>query len=109
MESMINIQQGQVQLLFASPESILCNPQWRELPLLPVYQEKMVTLVPCGILLHATELPVYMCSNRGDDFRLDYGRLGELRALIPDSVNVMALTATATKSSRHVPRSCNHC
>ena len=30
---------------------------------------------------------------------LDYGRIGELRALIPDSVHVMALTATATRAS----------
>ena len=37
---------------------------------------------------------------RGDDFRTDYGRIGELRALLPPAVNVMALTATATKSSR---------
>ena len=37
---------------------------------------------------------------RGDDFRTDYGRLGELRAIIPPIVHVMALTATATKSSR---------
>ena len=28
--------------------------------------------------------------NRGDDFRTDYGRLGELRALLPPSVHVMA-------------------
>ena len=31
---------------------------------------------------------------------MDYSRIGELRALLPDSVHVMALTATATKSSR---------
>ena len=37
---------------------------------------------------------------RGDDFRTDYRRIGELRALIPPSVHVMALTATATRSSR---------
>ena len=43
----------------------------------------------------------YICFfNRGDDFRTDYGRPGELRALLPPSVHVMALTATATRSSR---------
>ena len=31
---------------------------------------------------------------------LDHGHLGELRALIPPKVHMIALTATATKSSR---------
>ena len=38
---------------------------------------------------------------RSDGFRSDYGRLGELRALLPPSTRIMALTATATASSRH--------
>lgn len=37
---------------------------------------------------------------RGDDFRRDYGRLGELRALLSPNVHIMALTATATRLSR---------
>ena len=37
---------------------------------------------------------------RGECFQTDYGRLGEIRALLPTSVNVMALTATATQVSR---------
>lgn len=37
-------------------------------------------------------------SNRGDEFRIYYSRLCELRSLIPLSVNVMALTATASDS-----------
>ena len=36
---------------------------------------------------------------------MEYGHLGELRALIPDSVHVMALTATATRSSHAKERS----
>ena len=28
-----------------SPESLLSNPQWREMLLLPVYQERVVALV----------------------------------------------------------------
>ena len=38
--------------------------------------------------------------NRGDDFREDFARLGEIRSIIPSHVNVMALTATATVSTR---------
>ena len=45
MESMANVQKGYVQLLFASPESILCNPQWRDLLHLPIYQENIVAVV----------------------------------------------------------------
>ena len=39
-------------------------------------------------------------NTRGDDFRTDYGRLGELRALLPPSVHVMALTATASSRDK---------
>ena len=34
--------------------------------------------------------------SRGESFRLDYLRLGELRSIIPSNVNVLALTATAS-------------
>lgn len=34
---------------------------------------------------------------RGDKFRMAYAHLGDMRSLLPSNVNVMALTATATK------------
>ena len=37
---------------------------------------------------------------RGDKFRVEFARLGEVRSLIPPNVNVMALTATATQPTR---------
>lgn len=37
---------------------------------------------------------------RGESFRPEYKRLGEVRALIPSDVNVMALTATASNDTR---------
>ena len=37
---------------------------------------------------------------RGEDFRADYGHLGEVRSLLPTTVKVMALTATANQVSR---------
>ena len=40
----------------------------------------------------------YNC--RGDCFRREFSRLGELCSVIPENVNVMALTATATVSTR---------
>ena len=43
---------------------------------------------------------VIFTSNRGDTFRTCFRQLGELRSLLPDGVNIMALTATATKPVR---------
>ena len=37
---------------------------------------------------------------RGEDFRQEFKNLGEVRSLISSSVNVMAVTATATKTLR---------
>lgn len=37
---------------------------------------------------------------RGSSFRPEFSRLGEIRSIIPENVNVMALTATATKTTR---------
>ena len=45
IEAMANIQRGLVQLLFISPKSLLSNPQWREMLLLPIYQKNVVGLI----------------------------------------------------------------
>lgn len=37
---------------------------------------------------------------RGDSFRQEFSKLGELRSLIPGGVKIMALTATATVATR---------
>lgn len=39
------VKKGQFQLLYISPESLLRNPQWRELLLSKVYRENLVALV----------------------------------------------------------------
>jgi superfamily II DNA helicase RecQ len=45
-------------------------------------------------------IPVLLlCSS--ESFRHEFSRLGELQSVIPDHVNVMALTATATKTTRN--------
>ena len=41
-----------------------------------------------------------MPSHRGESFRREFSQLGDVRSLIPESVHIMALTATATKSTR---------
>lgn len=40
--------------------------------------------------------------NRGDDFRKQFGNLDEVRSLVRPSVNVMALTATASLRTRQL-------
>ena len=37
IEAITNVKKGQAQLLFISPESLLSNPRWRDMLLLPVY------------------------------------------------------------------------
>ena len=37
---------------------------------------------------------------RGECFRREFGKLGEIRSLIPQHVNLLALTATAIVSTR---------
>ena len=39
---------------------------------------------------------------RGDTFRWSFSRLGEIRSIIPPSINVMALTATASRATTKV-------
>ena len=36
------------------------------------------------------------CLSRGDEFRIAFASIGELRSLIPSNINVIAVTATAT-------------
>jgi len=36
---------------------------------------------------------------RGDQFRVAFASLGELRSIIPSNVNIVALTATATRAT----------
>ena len=52
----------------------------------------VVLLNRCGII----------CIHRGEDFRREFSRLGELRSLLPKHVHILAMTATATASRRSV-------
>lgn len=37
--------------------------------------------------------------SRGDEFRTTFADLGNIRGLLPSNINIMALTATATKAT----------
>lgn len=45
--------------------------------------------------------PVFTVSYcRGSDFRTEYRNIAELRSIVPKNVNLMALTATVTPTTR---------
>ena len=78
---------GKVQLVYATPESIIENRKYREMLLSPPYQENLVALAVDE---------VHCIKSWGDQFRKSFSRIGDLRSLIPRSVKILALTATAT-------------
>lgn len=84
---------AEVQLVFNTPESIIENKTYRNMLLSPPYQERLVGLVVDEA--HCVKL-------WGDQFRKAFAQIGTLRSLIPISVKVMALTATATTETFHV-------
>ena len=43
---------------------------------------------------------MYILISRGDSFRREFSHLGEVRSIVPDHVKMMALTATATVTTR---------
>lgn len=68
------------ELVFFSPEDIVST--WRSVIQSKPYRDNVVALV----IVH-----------RGESFRTEYT---QLRSVLPRSINIMALTATATKSQK---------
>lgn len=86
------IKEGTSQLVFISPESLLNNTQWRDVLLSDIYQNNIV----CLAVDEAHCVPKW-----GNSFLETYRRVGEIRSLIPPSVHIMALTATASLTTRN--------
>ena len=59
----------------------------------PAYQDNLVALVIDE---------AHCVKTWGTDFRKVFAQIGDVRSLIPNSVKLMALTATATLESYHV-------
>ena len=55
------------------------------------------TAIHINVLFEEHLLYLTLC--RGENFRKEFANLGEVRSLIPETVRIMALTATAMKSS----------
>lgn len=45
LDTLKDVKTGKVQLLYISPESLLRNPQWRDMLLCSVYQDNLVAFV----------------------------------------------------------------
>ena len=107
-----NVCMGGYQLVYLSPEALLTDQRWRDMLLSPVYAGNLVALVvdEAHCVKKWSVLPVTLQFNnlitpsviysRGETFRREFLAIGEARSLIPSHVNMMALTATATKSTR---------
>ena len=84
---------GDVQLVFISPESIISNPSYRNMLLSSKYKNNLIALVVDE---------AHCVKTWGDEFRTAFANIGDLRSLLPTSVKVMALTATATQETLRV-------
>ena len=105
-----DVRQGKFQLMFVSPESVIRNSLWKEILTSEFYKDSLVALVVdeahcvkhwlVPVLIAGDEILFGCFVHRGDAFREDFKKLGNLRGIIPSNVRVMALTATATASTR---------
>ena len=84
---------GEAQLVFISPESILAKGIFRNMLLSPPYIKNLVAVVVDE---------AHCVKTWGDDFRVAFSEIGDLRSLIPDNVGVHALTATSTTETFYI-------
>ena len=82
--------QGRIQLVYLSPESLLNNHSFRNMLLSPTYKAKL-----CALVVDEA----HCVKSWGDEFRVAFAKIGNIRSLLPTSVNILALTATATKET----------
>ena len=93
LSSVRRVLNGEVQLVFIIPENLIENRTYREMLLSDTYQRNLVALAIDE---------AHCVKSWGDQFRRAFARIGDLRSLIPKSVNVLALTATATTETLSV-------
>ena len=85
--------QGKVQLVYLTPENLIENKTYRKMLLSSIYQEKLVAI--CVDEAHCIQ-------TWGDQFRVTFSQIGDIRSLIPRKVKIMALTATASEDTLRV-------
>jgi len=106
-EAVLSVLNGRVQLVYISPESLLGNARFRAMMLSDLYQKRLRALVvdeahcvKLWLVKHDICITVIVCFPcRGDDFRVLFAEIGDIRGLIPKTVKILALTATATRET----------
>ena len=92
-ESLLDtIIEGKVSHIFASPEAIL-NTKWRSLLLMPDFVNRIIALV-------VNE--AHCIAKWGYEFHRAYSQIAHLRSFLPAGTPVLALTATASRSTEKV-------
>ena len=103
------IKNGMFQIVFISPEALILL-KWRNMLSNKVYRDNLVAFVVdeahCikkwyangGICVMVIIFEVVVL--RGESFRKEFSDLGEIRSIVPRHVRLMALTTTATLSTR---------
>ncbi len=104
------ILKGDYQLVYITPELLVGSKVCRKMLTGEVYEHRLKAFVVDEAhtvkkwyvsLTNVSYVSIiYSIQCRGQSFRRVMERLGEIRSLLPPSVKIMALTATATKSVR---------
>lgn len=91
------IENGLFTYVFLSPESALSNERWRNMLSSEVYKDKLVGVIIDEV--HCmTEWGLSSANDKKSAFRKWYSRINEAKSLT--QVPLMALTATATKTTK---------
>ena len=73
---------GEVQLVFITPENIIEHRVYWEMLLSSVYQNNLITLAVDE---------AHCVKSWGDQFRKSLARIGDLRSLLPENVNIFGI------------------
>ncbi len=80
-----------IQVLFLSPEMAIGSKRWRRFFNDDALHSRLKAIVVDE---------VHCVKTWGDEFRESYKRVGEIRSLLPKEIHLMALTATASNTTR---------
>ena len=94
-EAMKLVFQREVQLVFIAPESIIRKGKYQDMLMSPPYTSKLVAVVE-------DEAHCVKPCTWGDEFRVAFSQIGDLKSILPATVGVHALTTTATTETYNV-------
>ena len=105
------VERGEYSHIYFTPEMLLEVRKWRELFLKSCFKSRVKALVVDEAhcvkkwyvfpLAELKLISLFKLVFRGETFRGALLRIGEIRSILPESVKIMALTATATKEARN--------